>query len=385
MVRREQARWTSPRVVRVEGWRPASPPLHGPAIAAARRQVAVAWYTEAGGVAQLVAAFSADAGRTFAPPTGVDRANDKTRPTGAVDVAVDDDGSALLLWTTRPAKAAPSGPRATLWLCRCNADGRCTEPIRLATGVHDDVGQTPRLARARERLAIAWADGSPPRLRARTLPLATITIPENGKADVVADATPDVDGDSGRGRAGDLLPAIEMKTLRGDDLVSIASLQGRPVLLNLWAKWCAPCIAEIPELLVLRERYAAEGLAVVGVSMDGAADVDRVSRFVAQHTMPYDIWLDPEMSLYSALRARGLPVTLVIDRERAHPLPPRPYDQSRRSGAPRSAVARLDGLSPRDRVWPFEDGSRCPKRKLRRDRSRGLIMIRASSGRYVST
>jgi len=113
---------------------------------------------------------------------------------------------------------------------------------------------------------------------------------------------------------GDAVPGFELVSLQGDK-VSLPSLRGRPVLLNLWATWCLPCIEEFPELAALQERHRGEGLAVVGVNVDAADRIDRVRKFVADRKVPFAVWLDPKMSIAEALRVQTLPATFVIDRE----------------------------------------------------------------------
>ena len=64
-------------------------------------------------------------------------------------------------------------------------------------------------------------------------------------------------------------PAIEYPaaTLEGDT-VTLASLEGKVVLLNFWATWCVPCREETPYLQALYEEHSPEGLEVVGISLD---------------------------------------------------------------------------------------------------------------------
>jgi thiol-disulfide isomerase/thioredoxin len=94
----------------------------------------------------------------------------------------------------------------------------------------------------------------------------------------------------------------------------LAEFAGHPVLLNLWATWCAPCVAELPSLATLARNGAKEGLIVLPVSTDrGGAPV--VQRFYQSHGITgLDVWLDPKGEALEALAARGVPTTLLIDR-----------------------------------------------------------------------
>ncbi len=92
---------------------------------------------------------------------------------------------------------------------------------------------------------------------------------------------------------------------------SLAAYRGRPVVLNFWATWCTPCVAELPEL----DRLAASApdLAILVVSADhgGAATV---RGFLASHPISHaTVLLDPESEAVHLFDVFGFPTTLVID------------------------------------------------------------------------
>lgn len=74
--------------------------------------------------------------------------------------------------------------------------------------------------------------------------------------------------------------AAERLSLPGLDGVkhTLAHWQGRAILLSFWATWCEPCIAEIPRLAALEERYRARGLSIVSVGIDEPAKLRNVVR-----------------------------------------------------------------------------------------------------------
>ncbi|MFN7811332.1 MAG: TlpA family protein disulfide reductase [Planctomycetia bacterium] len=64
-------------------------------------------------------------------------------------------------------------------------------------------------------------------------------------------------------------------------------LAGKVVLVDFWATWCRPCVAEIPNLLALREKYGPHGFEVVGISLDD--DRDDVEAFLAERKLPWPL------------------------------------------------------------------------------------------------
>ena len=109
-------------------------------------------------------------------------------------------------------------------------------------------------------------------------------------------------------------PSYAARNLSGDS-VSLALLRGKPVLLNVWATWCLPCKEEIPYLESLHAKHAAEGLQIVGVSVDARGDEDKITEFAKDFSMTYPIWRDPDERVNSRFLAIGVPSTYLIDRE----------------------------------------------------------------------
>jgi thiol-disulfide isomerase/thioredoxin len=96
--------------------------------------------------------------------------------------------------------------------------------------------------------------------------------------------------------------------------LATADLKGRPALVNLWATWCVPCVAEMPLLDELAGELG-DGVRVLTVSQDlNGAEV--VPPFFAQRKLAnLPQWLDADMALPPALKAPGLPLTVLYDTE----------------------------------------------------------------------
>ncbi len=93
----------------------------------------------------------------------------------------------------------------------------------------------------------------------------------------------------------------------------LAGFAGQPVVLNLWATWCMPCVAEMPALDRLAEQLKGQA-AVLPLSSDhGGATVVRA--FYAAHGIrELPVLLDPDGDAARKLAVRGIPTTLIIDR-----------------------------------------------------------------------
>jgi len=117
-----------------------------------------------------------------------------------------------------------------------------------------------------------------------------------------------------RSHAGTAAPALAFQGPDGQP-TRLAAFRGRPVLVNLWATWCGPCIVEMPSLDALAGRQTAgQGLQIVAISQDSSDGRRKVTDFFAarrfQHLQPY---LDSEMGLMFGLGLDTLPTTILYD------------------------------------------------------------------------
>lgn len=129
---------------------------------------------------------------------------------------------------------------------------------------------------------------------------------------------------------GGVVPPLHLPALDGGTVALPADFAGRPLLVNVWASWCGPCIEEMPEL----ERYAREqganGTQVIGIALDEA---EAVQAFLKRIQVTYPILLDT----------------------------PGPRDAGVRLGNPRgllpySVLLSADGRLRKQRIGPFEHG-----------------------------
>ncbi|MGH7721088.1 MAG: TlpA disulfide reductase family protein [Gemmatimonadaceae bacterium] len=111
-------------------------------------------------------------------------------------------------------------------------------------------------------------------------------------------------------------PAPQYQTVSIDgDSVSLYGLRGKVVLLNIWATWCHPCRDELPVLQALHERHAAQGLELIGVSVDARGEESKVRDFAASFGLTYPLWLDPDERVSRTFLAIGVPASYLIGRD----------------------------------------------------------------------
>lgn len=98
---------------------------------------------------------------------------------------------------------------------------------------------------------------------------------------------------------------------------TLADWKGQGVVLNLWATWCMPCVAEMPALAGLAAKLVASkaDIAVLPVSSDhgGAATVRAF--FNSHHITDLPVLVDPDSALPHALHVNGIPTTFIIGRD----------------------------------------------------------------------
>lgn len=109
-------------------------------------------------------------------------------------------------------------------------------------------------------------------------------------------------------------PAFTFTDLEGKEL-TLGDFKGKVVVLNLWATWCVPCLKEMPSLQRLHAKMRDKGVVVAAVSQDRAG-AKIVTPFIEKHGLKaLPIYLDTKGVVLRAINGRGLPTTLVIDRE----------------------------------------------------------------------
>jgi peroxiredoxin len=122
------------------------------------------------------------------------------------------------------------------------------------------------------------------------------------------------------------------------DTLKLAGQRGKPVLINFWATWCAPCREEMPAMERLYLKHRERGFVLLAVSVD--SDVSLVKPFLQKHKLTFPVALDAKMDLANTYGVRALPASFLVDRNgylAALALGPRAWDN-------RAAHTLVEGL-----------------------------------------
>ncbi len=111
------------------------------------------------------------------------------------------------------------------------------------------------------------------------------------------------------------LPNVMVQNLEGKKVdFRTLSNNGKPIIVNFWATWCAPCKKE---LSAIAEKYAdwqnETGVKLVAVSIDDARTSARVKPYVSGQDWEYEVYLDPNGDLKRALNVNNVPHTFLIN------------------------------------------------------------------------
>ena len=109
-----------------------------------------------------------------------------------------------------------------------------------------------------------------------------------------------------------LAPALTLVDLGGNK-IDTSSYAGKVVLINFWAAWCTPCAEEIPQFIALQDKYRAQGLQVIGISMEDRNSALR--DFYRKYKMNYPVVAGNEKIAEAYGGILGLPTSFLIGRD----------------------------------------------------------------------
>jgi thiol-disulfide isomerase/thioredoxin len=110
------------------------------------------------------------------------------------------------------------------------------------------------------------------------------------------------------------VPPLTLELVDGSGTYSLEAQKGKVLLVDFWATWCAPCIAELPHLQKLSESYDPEGFAMVGIVLE-SGDREEIHGFIKERSITYPNLLGEEGSKESFGPFLGFPTKYLVDKE----------------------------------------------------------------------
>ncbi|OPB32326.1 TlpA disulfide reductase family protein [Bartonella sp. AR 15-3] len=109
---------------------------------------------------------------------------------------------------------------------------------------------------------------------------------------------------------------FSFKDIEGKDH-KLSEFMGKPILVNLWAIWCAPCRAEMPELAQLKRDMGGNNFDIIAINIDKSTSAEKIQKFLSDaHADNLVYYRDNTMNIFQDIRkkglALGLPITFLI-------------------------------------------------------------------------
>jgi len=113
---------------------------------------------------------------------------------------------------------------------------------------------------------------------------------------------------------GKLAPRLQGEEWMGSEPLTWDKLKGKVALLDFWATWCKPCIAQFPIMRQWQEKYGARGLVIIGMTDHASQTSEEVRAFVEKQKLPWPIAIDPRSRTQMDFGVSPIPHTFLIDR-----------------------------------------------------------------------
>jgi cytochrome c biogenesis protein CcmG, thiol:disulfide interchange protein DsbE len=108
------------------------------------------------------------------------------------------------------------------------------------------------------------------------------------------------------------LPSFTLTSLEGKRVKSADLIGDGPLLINFWATWCKPCLAEMPKLLAFSKEWEDKGFRVISVSIDDPRTSKQVKPFVHRQGIKFPVYLDPNQEVLRKLGGRAVPFNVFV-------------------------------------------------------------------------
>lgn len=114
-------------------------------------------------------------------------------------------------------------------------------------------------------------------------------------------------------KVGEQAPKFALDTLTGEE-IELTDLRGKTVVLNIWATWCPPCQAEMPEMVKFYDDHSDQGIEILAINMTNSEkSIENVETFNKEYGLNFPVLLDQKGEIASAYQAFTIPTTYILD------------------------------------------------------------------------
>ncbi len=109
-------------------------------------------------------------------------------------------------------------------------------------------------------------------------------------------------------------PDFTLPDLDGQNYKLSENFGKGPILINFWATWCVPCLAEMKKLKELHAQYQPKGLTILSISIDDPKTVSKVMGFVNSNRYPFKFLLDTNLEVFKRYHGVNPPLSVLLDK-----------------------------------------------------------------------
>ena len=109
-------------------------------------------------------------------------------------------------------------------------------------------------------------------------------------------------------------PDFKLSNLTGQTR-TLNDYKGRHVMINFWATWCPPCVAELPAISNVAKNYKDKNLVVLAINTDPESKHEKVRQLFNKHNYEFEVILDPELEIAEKYNVEGFPETFFVNKE----------------------------------------------------------------------
>lgn len=110
-------------------------------------------------------------------------------------------------------------------------------------------------------------------------------------------------------------PNFTLRDISGN-VYDLREHRGEIIVLNFWATWCGPCLAELPHLNTIDKEYADKGVDVVVISIDAARELSKAKTYIKSRKYEFTALFDSDTTVVAQYNpSKAIPFTLILDRD----------------------------------------------------------------------